>query len=93
MNAKEYFKENYPDVFNDIDDQQNPEESVAVPIAQLMEEYHQAKSKEEAERLLHFYDYIEQHTPDRIPNNIRESVVERYIKNYPLAAFGKEGEG
>ena len=92
MNAEEYYRQ-----FDTEDITSNPEPDYNLlfyqNIFRLMESYHQAKSKEEAERLLHFYDYIEQHTPDRIPNNIRESVVERYIKNYPLAAFGKEGEG
>ncbi len=39
--AAEFFKENYPDVFDDIHDAANEEESVIVPITQLMDEYHQ----------------------------------------------------
>ena len=83
MNAKEYFKENYPDVFNDIDDQQNPEESVAVPIALLMESYHQAKSKEEAgERYNHAWGLI--------PKDLNAYIVAQIDRALTLAAFGKE---
>jgi hypothetical protein len=83
MDAKEYYKQFDTE---DITGAPEPDYSLSFyqNIFRLMESYHQAKSKEEAEeRYKDAWEWMREEFPDN-------TSIQHALR---LAAFGKEGEG